>query len=304
MSTIRDPRADPEAEPAPGPEADPFRYGWRDVARKQPDGRVEVEQVPLTLEDLLFPEEGDFAVQYRSHIEDCFYLLGAFGVLLAGDPRALVLSDCRVRWDVPGLRPLGPDVAVFLNAPEGWDGGTLGVAETDARPVLVVEVTSPETRKKDFGIKKDFYHRARVPIYVIVDARPHPKQERRVKLHGFRYAPEGYEPMPLDDRGRLWLEPLGVWMAIERARVVCIDGETGEPITTFAEALLALAEAEARAREAIQSLAEAEARAREETRARAEAEARATEAEGRARAEFEDRIRAMEAELRRLRGEG
>ncbi len=297
MSTIRDPRADPEAEsePAPGPEADPFRYGWRDVARKQPDGRVEIEQVPLTLEDLLFPEEGDYAVQHPAHIEDCFYLMAAFKARLAGDPGALVLCDCRVRWDVPDLKPMGPDIAVFLNAPEGWDGGTLGVAETDARPVLVVEVTSPETRKLDFGAKKGFYHRARVPIYVIVDARPHPGG-RRMKLHGFRHAPEGYQPMPLDDRGRLWLEPLGVWMAVAGVRVVCIEGETGRRLGDYVEEVQARAEAEARAAEAEARVAEAEART-------AGAEARA-EAESRARAEAEDRIRAMEAELRRLRGEG
>ena len=33
------------------PEEDPFRYGWRYVEKKGSNGRVEFEQIPLTLED-------------------------------------------------------------------------------------------------------------------------------------------------------------------------------------------------------------------------------------------------------------
>jgi colicin import membrane protein len=330
MSTIEDPRVAPAPEPVPGSEADPFRYGWRYVPIKQPDGRVEVEQVPLTLEDLLFPEEGDFAVQYRSHIEDCYYLLGTFNARVADNPRAVVLSDCRVRWDVPGLRPLGPDVAVFFNVPNDWDGGTLGVADSQAQPVLVIEVTSPDTRKNDFGRKKKFYHQANVPLYVIVDARPGPKG-RRVKLHGFRWTFEGYEAVPLDDQDRIWVESLNLWLAIADARVVCIDGATGEPIGGFVEQFQgrieaqaradaeaqtriewqARADAEARSRielqaiaDAAQARADAEARSRIELQAIAEAEARTREAEAQMRIIAEARILELEAELRRLRGEG
>jgi colicin import membrane protein len=266
MSTIQDPRVESSPSPVPGSEADPFRYGWRYVTVKQSDGRVELEQVPLTLEDLLFPEEGDFAVQYPSHINDCRYLMMVFQTKLAGDPEALVLHDCRVDWNLPGVRPLGPDIAVFLGVPNDFDRGTLGLFKDAAIPVLVVEVTSPDTRKNDFGIKKDYYHRAGVPVYIIVDARPGPKG-RRVKLHGFRQSPEGYEPLPLDDQGRLWVEPMGLWLAIADRRVVCIDGETGEPIGDYGE----------------------------QVQARIEAEARFAEAEA--------RILELEAEIRRLRGE-
>src|SRR5688572_4405159 len=84
MSTTRDPRSSTTA-PA---EADPFRYGWRFVYRKRPDGTLEEEQVPLTLEDLLFPEEGDFVVQTVGHIEDCFYLMDVLKARLADDPSA------------------------------------------------------------------------------------------------------------------------------------------------------------------------------------------------------------------------
>jgi hypothetical protein len=298
MSTIHDHRV----EPVPGSPADLFRYGWRYVPVKQADGRVELEQVPLTLEDLLFPKEGDFEVHYESHDEDCRYLKSVFRSRVAGDPMAKVLSDCRVRFDVPGLEPLGPDVAVFSNLRSDWDGGILEVVETGARPVLVVEITSAESRKNDFGPKMDYYHQAGVPLYVIVEARPESKG-RGMKLHGFRHTPEGYEPLPLDDRLRLWVEPLGIWMAIEGPRVVCFDGRTGERFADYEDEVRARVEAQAHAVEAQAHAFEAQAHAVEAQARAAEAQARA-EAEARARAEIEARMREMEAELRRLRGEG
>jgi len=40
-------------------DADPYRYGWRYVRCEREDGVVVTEQVPLTLEDVLHPQEGD-----------------------------------------------------------------------------------------------------------------------------------------------------------------------------------------------------------------------------------------------------
>ena len=265
MSTIDESLA--EAVPAAGSPEDPFRYGWRYVVRRQPSGRLAREQIPLTLEDLLFPKEGDVEVHHASHHEFCHFLKTIFKSRVDHDPMGKVLSDCRVRFDVPGLEPLGPDVAVFANLRNDWDGGILEVVETGARPVLVVEITSTSTRLNDFGPKKAYYHQAGVPLYIIVDTRPGTKRHR-MKLHGFRRTPEGYDPLPLDDQGWLRVEPLGIWLAIEEDRIVSIDGQTGERIGDFAEQVRARAEAEARNRD------------------------------------LEARMLAMEAELRRLRGEG
>ena len=87
---------------------------------------------------------------------------------------------------------------------------TFKLADSGARPVLVVEVTSDDTRGNDLGVKKGFYHRARVEVYVIVDARQLTDEVRQVRLLGFRHTPERYEPIPLDDQGRLWVEPAGL----------------------------------------------------------------------------------------------
>src|SRR5437773_9902818 len=110
MSTISPPPAKRPIEP----EVDPFRFGWRYVKVTRPDGSTELDQIPLTLEDVLHPEEGDFIVQTDKHRADWVYLHEVFRARLADDPTAVVLSDCRVAWDVAGLRAHGPDVAVFL----------------------------------------------------------------------------------------------------------------------------------------------------------------------------------------------
>ncbi len=50
------------SKPVPGDD-DPFRYGWRDILRSRADGTTFWDQIPLTLEDVLFPEMGDFIVK-------------------------------------------------------------------------------------------------------------------------------------------------------------------------------------------------------------------------------------------------
>jgi hypothetical protein len=88
---------------------DPFRYGWRYVAHERADGSVTYEQVPLTLEDVLHPQEGDHIMQNEEHIDWCFYLYAALRHLLRRDPLAVVFQDMLFLWDVPGLQGHSPD---------------------------------------------------------------------------------------------------------------------------------------------------------------------------------------------------
>jgi hypothetical protein len=60
----------------PSQPEDPFRYGWRSVRRVRPNGVPEYEQVPLTLEDILHPQEGDFSTHSQDHGRRNYYLLG------------------------------------------------------------------------------------------------------------------------------------------------------------------------------------------------------------------------------------
>ena len=336
MSTVSKSRV---LQPPPeGP--DPFRYGWRYVRVQRPDGTESFDQVPLTLEDVLFPETGDFIVQTDPHDSDLNYLKDVFKSRLAGDPHSAVVSDCRVDWNLPGVRPLGPDIAVFFDVKQYGGWATLDVAAERVRPALVVEVTSPDTRKNDLDDKFDYYYRAEVPLYVIADALQDDGQERHLRLIGYRYTRAGYREIAPDARGWLWLEPVRLWLGVTHdqtgryERVACYDPGSGEELgdyTAVSQALAlekearaqaeARAEVEAEAREQaefrvaaevaareqaeLRAAAEAAAREQAELRAAAEAEARAqtearAQAEAEARAQAEARIRELEAAMQRL----
>jgi hypothetical protein len=77
-------------------QADPYRYGWRYVRRENPDGSSTMEQVPLTLEDVLHPQEGDQVTQSDAHQRRRRYLCNGLEAQLADDPTAVVLDDVRV----------------------------------------------------------------------------------------------------------------------------------------------------------------------------------------------------------------
>ncbi len=270
---------------SPRQEVDPYRYGWRYVHSPQPDGTTVVEQLPLTLEDVLHPEEGDHGTHSRDHERFRVYLVNALEAQLARRPGAVVLNDVRVKWDVAGLRPHGPDIAVVFDVREQRNWNTFDVAEEGVRPALIIEITSPETRILDLYEKVEEYDQAGVPLYIIVDTYTRRGAIPR-RLWGYRRTVSGYAALPPDERGWIWLEPVGVWIGMQDDRVECYD-QDGQMIGDYVSIDAARANAEARA-------AEAEARALVEARARAEAEARAVMAEA--------RLHELEAELRRLRG--
>lgn len=293
MSTAQDPQAGADE----ADELDPYRYGWRYVRRGGDD-----DCIPLTLDDVLHPLENDFHVQLPSHNDDCGYLRTILRERVADRPSILVVEDCRVDFNIPGVRPLGPDVAVILGVDAGFDRGTLDIAAEGGRPALVIEVTSRETRHIDLGRKKRLYARAGVPTYVIVDVR-HREGVRPLTIRGHRLTRAGYRTARNDARGRFRLgEPLDVWIGADEGRVVLYDGATDAAIGDYAEVARAARAAEARAATEFEARSIAEARAATESEARSVAEARAIAAEARS-AEVEALMHAMEAELRRLRGE-
>ncbi len=243
---------------------DPDRYGWRYVRREGPDGSATIERLPLTLEDVLHPEEGDQVTESEPHERRRRYLADVLAARLAGDPGAVVLSDVRIAWDTPGIRPHGPDIAVVLGVRERKPWRTFDVATEGVRPALIVELTSPATAGLDRSDKLEQYELAGVPQYVIVDA-VRGEQLVAPRLLGYRLGPAGYGGQAPDERGRLWLEAPRLWLGVAGGEPVCYD-EAGRALSDYT-ALAAALEAE-----------------------------RAT------RAELEARLRELEAELRRRGG--
>ncbi len=192
----------------------------------------------------------------------------------------MVLQDVLIAWDTPGLKPLAPDIAVIFDVRERRNWSTFDVAEEGSRPALVIEVTSPATREVDLSRKLDVYDIAEVPIYIIVDSVERKGVLTR-RLLGFRTTPDGYTGIAPDERGWLWLEPVGA---------------CGSASTRILSAATRRMDSISRTHAGIHQLAfSIEARFKQ-------AEARAN-AEQQARADAEARIAELEAELRRLRGD-
>lgn len=242
----------------------PEPYGWRYVQRRQPDGTVATERVPLTLEDVLHPQEDDQVPESEPHERRRRYLADVLTARLAGDPGAVVLSDVLIAWDVPDIRPHAPDVAVILGVRERKPWRTFDVAVEGVRPALIVELTSTGTAGLDRSDKLDHYGQVGVPQYVVIDtvrgARP-----AAPRLLGFLPGPDGYQVQAPDDRGRLWLAAPRLWLGVADGEPVCYD-EADRALGTYVALAADLA------------------------------------AERAARAELEARIRELEAELRRRPG--
>lgn len=257
---------------------DRFRLGWRIRPRITPEGKIEYERIPLTSYDILHPQEDDFRVHNNEHRLFCRYLDNVISAQVAHIPGAVVLHDTRVAWDIPDLEPHGPDIALIFNVREHKKWGTFNVSGEGTRPTLIIEVTSPETRRLDLEDKPDEYAQAGVQYYIIVDAH-RSKRQPAYRLLGYELTPDGYVDLQPDARGRLWVEPARIWLELRDDVLECYDA-VGNKIGDYIEIVEAYKQAEARAEDA-------------EERAAAESQARAN---------AEERMRAMEEEIRRLRG--
>jgi colicin import membrane protein len=292
---------------------DPFRFGYRYVSRQLPDGTTEWEEVPLTLEEVLHPELDYVIPQSNRHQHESAYLREVFRARLAGVQGALVLCDCCVDLNLPGVKHICPDVAVFFNVPNPDQDWTMFLCrEEKTRPELIVEVVSPSTRVNDVETKLPWYHQAGVPLYLVVD-RERVKGPRRLIL--YRHTPTGYEEVPPDDEGGVTLDFLGVRVLLREERVVCFDAQTRRELGDYVEVYHLGQDAEQKARDEAQAREQAEQQARDEAKAREQAEQKAREearareqaeqkaqAEALARADLERRLQELQAKLQE-RGE-
>jgi len=250
---------------------EPF-YGWRSVRKRTADKRYEYIQVPLTYDDLLNPREGDQVIHSFKHQRRLHYLRNALDGQLRHDPTALVLDDVLIDWGIPGLRKHGPDISVFFGVRRRRNWSTFRAANEGVRAALLVEIVSPDTARHDRHTKVEEYHRAGALLYVLVDY-VRKEGEDQLKLVGYRWAPAGYLPLEPDANGRLVLDSVRLQLGIVDNELVCYD-EHGQVIDDFADQVARTAAAE-----------------------------RHAEAETQARIAAEERLRQLEAELRRLRGD-
>ncbi len=258
---------------------DPFFYGWRWVGD---------EQVPLTEDDLLDPQEGDYVSEHTSHqwvvrklceiLEELFLARRQLDVLVGG--------NLKMRWRDPRIKKVAPDVVVIPDVEEPRrDRKSFDEKQEDAHPIFVLEATSEATVRTDERKKPGVYQRAEVAEYFLLDTLVTPWTLIGRRLHP---ATGRYRKIRPDGAGRVLAESLEVVFGIgaDGCSVDLVDARTGEKLRDLHAAEEARRSAEERQR------AEVEARRRAEERQRAEAEARRR---------AEERQRAAEDEIRRLR---
>ncbi len=267
-------------------ENDPYEFGWRYVLRPLPNGDNFEERTPLTLEDILHPQIGDFRMHSRDHELFCLYLHNVFTACVEQDPDATVLHNVRVAWATKGVAPHGPDIAVIFGIKEHRDWKTFDEVTEGTKPTLVAEITSPKTRQVDLVDKFGEYAQVGVPFYIIIDSYELKGKPIR-RLLGYQLSGARYVEIQPNEQGWLWLPPLKIWLGLDNNEPYCYD-EAGTPIGNYIQIRA--------------DLAETKTQLAAETQARTEAEAQLAAA-AQARTEAETRLCELEAELRRLRGE-
>ena len=279
------------AIPQPVPTADdPFALGWR----YPKDG--DADMIPLTEDDLVYPEEGDFVVNNLAHNNNREYLMAVFKARVAGRPGLRVLGDHLIDFQVPAIKKnLGPDVILLNGEAKEWNPGkgVFPVKRMKARPLIAIEITSPTTRRKDLTVKPGLYFKAGVPLFVLIDLE-YGGGKNPSGITAFQAGPTDYEALPPDEDGRVWLEVVEVFLAVENGGVVCYD-QSGKRLEDYTGLMKQNAKAEAEATTEKKKARRAEKRADAATAAR--------DAEQIARLAAEEKLKELEAELRRLRGD-
>jgi Uma2 family endonuclease len=226
-----------------------------------PDGSIEQQQLPLTLELLLHPREGDKVTQNDFHSLFLRALGDRLERRLERQPGVAVFSDLIFQWDRLGLPDAAPDIAVVAGL-EGTreeitnkvQGKFDVVAFGRRRPHLVIEVVSPQhgrLRKKDLEINVEDYARAGVEEYLIFN-QVRRRLPQSLELLGYRLGggPK-YTPIVPDRQGRILSQTTGLlfWSDPERRRIEIYDAATGKRLLSSREEE-ARADAEAAARQA------------------------------------------------------
>jgi Uma2 family endonuclease len=127
---------------------------------------------------------------------------------------------------------VSPDVFVTLGIDKHADRRVYKTWE-DGPPSIVIEVTSPSTRREDVSKKRDVYANMGVKEYILYD----PLGEYlRPALQGLRLVDGEYRPMSAEPPG-LVSEVLGAHLSLVDGRLVLTDRRTGAALLSPAEQL-------------------------------------------------------------------
>ena len=124
---------------------DPYRYGWRERCEEAPDGSLKLRRVPLTYEDTLNPQLGDYVSEDSIHYKTVKIVGGILEMLFKGDLSVAVWCNLKVRTPSPrkgsGKKPAKGD-------PTGAQGPAPDVC-------VMGGVLDRERRRRSFELEKE-----------------------------------------------------------------------------------------------------------------------------------------------------
>ena len=155
-------------------ELDPFRYGWRPKYVRLPNGELDEQRTPLTLEDLLDPQLGDVVTQSDTHFDLMIVLAELLRRHYASRDDVFVAGDLKMLWGIPGIPEPSPDIAVIFGVRKKHDSRrrSFRCKREGTRPSLIIELVSSidsGTRNNDYEKKVGIYQRVGIPEYFIFD---------------------------------------------------------------------------------------------------------------------------------------
>ena len=253
-----------------------------------------LHRYPLTLLDLLFPDQDELGVLVmpESPLHDLWSGQLAFTMRTNLKQRNwLILHDVFIYWPQRFVPPAAPDLAIIPDAPVLAENvKSYHVGRDGPLPIFVAELISESSRTHDLETKRTLYASMGIKEYLVVDLLPLEAGPWRV--YGYRLDNEPYyTPIPNDEAGGVTFTGVGLrFVPVGRSRIEVYDLTIDERLLTPDE-LKAEAQAETAARVAAETAqaAEAAARAAAETAQAAEAAARVA---------AEARIAELEAILR------
>jgi len=261
-------------------------------------------QVPPT--DVFYPDsDGKPMAESDFQRKPLTYAVEALDAFFANRPEVYVSGNMFVYYEQGNPRAVvAPDVFVVVGA-EKRDRKSYFLWREPKAPDWVLEITSDATRAEDRDVKHKLYARLGIQEYFQFD----PTGDWLVPpLIGYRLTGVAYRRLAAvttDPGGRISVASpvLGLEVWAEGGRLAFYDPRGKTKLLNYAESEQARREAEQARRTAERARREAERALRESEQARREVEQARLDAEARAEREAAARA-ALEAEIRRLKGEG
>jgi Uma2 family endonuclease len=232
---------------------------------------VNTDEQILEVDEKLYPSgDGKPMAETFLHVKAIMLLFQAVEDVVEDDEETYVCAN--MFWYYEEGNPKArraPDVMVVKGVGRRIRNSYFTWLENGRVPCVIFEVVSPNKRRADLKEKPPLYAKLGVHEYFCFDPTARPPKK---KLQGWRLNLEGvYEPLELDDQGRLFSQELGLYMQVEGDMLRLIDAATGKPILTRAEKAQ-LAEVETHRANLEKSRADAEKHRADAEKHRADAE--------------------------------